>query len=105
MSIFSNKIECERCGKKIRGATDGEPICEPCKEELALLMDSRREAQRSCPVDGAQMAKEIVHMIVADRCPQCRGVWLDGGELEKVYSSASERALTEMAKGLWIQMP
>ena len=106
MSIFS-RTKCERCGRKMRDmpAADAEAVCESCKEELDLLLDSQREEGRTCPVDGARMAKEVVHMIIIDRCPRCRGVWLDSGELEKVYTSASESALTEMAKGLWIQMP
>lgn len=28
------------------------------------------------------MSKEIVLNIVIDRCPECHGIWLDGGELD-----------------------
>jgi len=28
--------------------------------------------------------------VVIDLCPSCRGAWLDGGELEKMVSLASE---------------
>ena len=101
MSLFST-ARCERCGRKIGKPADGKAVCDACESELALLIESRRETVRTCPIDGAPMAKEVVHMIIVDRCTKCRGVWLDGGELEKVYASASDSALTAMAKGLWV---
>ena len=36
------------------------------------------------------MIKEVVHKLVIDRCPQCRGVWLDAEELEAIKKAASE---------------
>lgn len=37
-----------------------------------------------CPVDGATLAMSDRHGIEIDYCPECRGVWLDRGELDKV---------------------
>jgi Zn-finger nucleic acid-binding protein len=37
-----------------------------------------------CPVDGTTLAISDKQGIEIDYCPQCRGVWLDRGELEKL---------------------
>jgi Zn-finger nucleic acid-binding protein len=67
---------------------------------MGLLLEASREDQRPCPVDGANMAKEIAHMLVIDRCPECSGVWLDGGELERMRADLHEVAVLAMARGL-----
>ncbi len=37
-----------------------------------------------CPNDGAGMQEVNRNGVLIDICPQCRGVWLDRGELEKL---------------------
>jgi uncharacterized protein len=37
-----------------------------------------------CPVDGATLAMADRQGVEIDYCPQCRGVWLDRGELDKL---------------------
>jgi Zn-finger nucleic acid-binding protein len=37
------------------------------------------------------MEKEVLEDIIVDRCPECGGVWFDGGELE-MLSAAIHRA-------------
>ena len=69
---------------------------------MQLLIAAAKESNRSCPIDGAKMEKVIAHMIVIDRCPTCQGVWLDGGELERLYSGASHDALIKMTRELWL---
>lgn len=100
MAIFAKK--CERCGAKTHTQSDGKPLCETCEKELALLVQACGENSRVCPIDGTTMSKAIAHAIVIDRCPQCQGVWLDGGELEKVFSQASDTALVEVTRTLWV---
>ena len=48
------------------------------------------------------MLKEIAHMIVVDRCPTCQGVWLDGGELERLKGGVEASALLAMASGFTV---
>jgi hypothetical protein len=102
MALFAKK--CERCGQKTRNEHDNKPVCESCARELDLLVEASRESSRICPIDGTEMSKSIAHMIVVDRCPKCQGVWLDGGELENLYSEASDDALVQMTRGLWIPL-
>ena len=37
-----------------------------------------------CPVDETQLVMSERSGIEIDYCPQCRGVWLDRGELDKI---------------------
>ena len=37
-----------------------------------------------CPVDGTQLVMTERSGVEIDYCPQCRGVWLDRGELDKI---------------------
>ena len=42
----------------------------------------------NCPVDGTTLAMSDRSGIEIDYCPQCRGVWLDRGELDKIIERA-----------------
>ena len=37
-----------------------------------------------CPVDGAILQMTARQDVEIDYCPQCRGIWLDRGELDKL---------------------
>ena len=37
-----------------------------------------------CPIDGSQLVMTERSGVEIDYCPQCRGVWLDRGELDKI---------------------
>ena len=52
-----------------------------------------------CPTDGTTLTMSERSGIEIDYCPQCRGVWLDRGELDKII----ERAATE--QGAWANPP
>lgn len=97
MSLFGEK--CDRCGSRTKNTRAGQPICETCVEEMDLLVKAEAESRRSCPIDGQAMSKEIAHMLVIDRCPKCNGIWLDGGELERIKGGVEAAALKAMAHG------
>ena len=99
MGLFADK--CDRCGRKTRNTLEDKPVCEDCEREMTVLVEASKEGTRACPVDGTKMSKSIAHMVVIDRCPECSGVWLDGGELEKLYSDASDEALVQMTRAMW----
>jgi Zn-finger nucleic acid-binding protein len=46
-----------------------------------------------CPTDGAVLVMSERNGIEIDYCPDCRGVWLDRGELDKII----ERSATQPA--------
>ena len=37
-----------------------------------------------CPVDGERLVVSERYGVEIDYCPECRGVWLDRGELDKI---------------------
>lgn len=46
-----------------------------------------------CPIDGTQLVMTDRAGVEIDYCPQCRGVWLDRGELDKIIErSASHQS-------------
>ena len=45
-----------------------------------------------CPRCGARLAMSERQSIEVDYCPNCRGVWLDNGELDRII----ERSLASM---------
>lgn len=45
---------------------------------------SDRSTPMACPVDGSTLTMSERQGIEIDYCPQCRGVWLDRGELDKI---------------------
>ncbi len=50
-----------------------------------------------CPTDDALLVMSDRNGIEIDYCPQCRGVWLDRGELDKIIDRASTVASTSSA--------
>jgi Uncharacterized protein conserved in bacteria len=42
-----------------------------------------------CPTDGTTLALSERNGMEIDYCPECRGVWLDRGELDKILERAS----------------
>ncbi|MET0931521.1 MAG: zf-TFIIB domain-containing protein [Aeromicrobium sp.] len=46
-----------------------------------------------CPTDSATLVMSERSGIEIDYCPECRGVWLDRGELDKII----DRAAAEIA--------
>ena len=43
----------------------------------------------ACPVDGSALVMSERSGIEIDYCPQCRGVWLDRGELDKIIERSA----------------
>ena len=97
MALLGEK--CDRCGTRTRHREDDHAICQSCAQEMQLMVEAKAESGRLCPIDGTQMGKEIAHMLVVDRCPACQGVWLDGGELERLKGGVEEAALRAMTSG------
>lgn len=48
-----------------------------------------------CPVDDTQLAISERQGVEIDYCPECRGVWLDRGELDKLIERSTQFQPTE----------
>ena len=44
-----------------------------------------------CPIDETTLVMSERHGIEIDYCPQCRGVWLDRGELDKLLELSARQ--------------
>ena len=42
-----------------------------------------------CPTDGATLVLTDRSGVEIDYCPECRGVWLDRGELDKIIERSA----------------
>jgi Zn-finger nucleic acid-binding protein len=42
-----------------------------------------------CPTDGSTLTMSERSGVEIDYCPECRGVWLDRGELDKILDRAA----------------
>ncbi|MHA7885836.1 TFIIB-type zinc ribbon-containing protein [Roseicyclus sp.] len=42
-----------------------------------------------CPIDGTTLVMADRQGVEIDYCPQCRGVWLDRGELDKIIERSA----------------
>jgi Zn-finger nucleic acid-binding protein len=42
-----------------------------------------------CPIDDTPLSVSARDGVEIDFCPQCRGVWLDRGELDKIIDRAT----------------
>lgn len=78
------------------------------KAQRAKLDAERLKAERSkhfmkCPKCGADLKEQELKQVKVDVCPDCKGLWLDAGELEligKVKDSAMGGFLRDLLKGL-----
>ncbi len=50
-----------------------------------------------CPIDGAQLVMADRSGVEIDYCPQCWGVWLDRGELDKIIERSVPAAAPQAA--------
>jgi Zn-finger nucleic acid-binding protein len=64
---------------------------------LERVADGRRSTRHCprCPRDLREIDLGGARELRLDRCPQCRGVWLDRGEMESLIRSGSSGAPTE----------
>jgi Zn-finger nucleic acid-binding protein len=46
-----------------------------------------------CPIDGTQLVMTERSGVEIDYCPQCRGVWLDRGELDKIIDRSGAQTV------------
>ncbi len=52
-----------------------------------------------CPIDGTQLVMTDRSGVEIDYCPQCRGVWLDRGELDKIIERSAPQAASSYPSG------
>jgi hypothetical protein len=59
----------------------------------------------NCPVCGIPLTIAERQNIEIDYCPQCRGVWLDRGELDKIIERSSQAISPREVEGYGHGLP
>jgi Zn-finger nucleic acid-binding protein len=54
--------------------------------------DNQEELLMKCPIDGTTLVIADRSGVEIDYCPECRGVWLDRGELDKIIDRSAQAA-------------
>jgi phage FluMu protein Com len=78
------------------------------KSQRAKLDAERAAAERSshymrCPKCGGTLKETEFHHLKVDICPDCKGMWLDAGEIDMIAhtnESATGSFLKDLFKGL-----
>ena len=64
---------------------DAELLKKSRAESRQLALEAERHSHyMKCPKCGADLGTEDYHGIEVDRCPECRGLWFDAGEVESL---------------------
>ncbi len=79
------------------------------KSKRAELDAQRLAAERhshfmKCPKCGAALVERTFHHMKIDRCSECKGVWLDAGELEQL-EAVKDGAVERFVKTLFGTAP
>ena len=70
------------------------------KKDKELLEKKHEEVEREefdkhfkcrCPKCGDKLREEDFHGVKIDKCPSCKGIWLDDGELDTLTSEEKAR--------------
>ncbi len=51
------------------------------EEDIDTISDFEKNQHVTCPNDCSQMYNREVGGLTVDICPECKGIWLDGGEI------------------------
>jgi uncharacterized protein len=61
-------------------------------KDFSAMRNAEEVSAMSCPVCRVPLSMSDRQGIEIDFCPQCRGVWLDRGELDKIIERSSPAA-------------
>ena len=81
------------------------------KELLANLPEEEKEKLRElhwkkCPKDGVDLVDININGIVVEKCLICEGIWLNRGEIEKIFqfTKSPNQLIKHFAKVLDIEI-
>ena len=75
-------------------------------KQMRLKNDSERQNQErkahfmKCPKCGADLREETHEHVKVDICPECKGLWLDAGELEIIRHMQKSGGGTNVFHGI-----
>jgi hypothetical protein len=63
----------------------------------------RQQCLNKCPKDGATLEALTYQGVVVDRCPECKGTWLDDGEFRLILEREQKAGggfVSDMVRGI-----
>jgi Zn-finger nucleic acid-binding protein len=57
-----------------------------------------------CPIDNTNLVMSDRQGIEIDYCPECRGVWLDRGELDKIIERSEQSSSQSQSPAYYREM-
>lgn len=93
---------CIRCWKryKFEELTAGPGAFSICKVCAAKISSEGKERRR-CPVDNQELVKNMLAVVLVEKCLACGGVWLDAEELQ-IFTEYVKREV--WAKGITLEI-
>lgn len=98
------EIECNDC-PKCHGIWLSYPEIKTLYERGALAVPAqvysrneatckynKSESNIHCPIDDSQMETYDLESLQIDICPECKGLWLDEGEVEKLWMGMTTKS-------------
>lgn len=81
---------------RLRGGARLLPMPRVCLQSALRTSEGTRRPHRleamKCPTDGTTLLMSERNSIEIDYCPECRGIWLDRGELDKILDAVKADA-------------
>lgn len=96
--VFVKGVLVERCSFCSGTWFDARELTQLLAEEAAYVASLRRGSIKErlagkkgfCPRDDSELLRvysSIDHTVILDACAECRGIWLDGGEFDKLFAT------------------
>lgn len=91
-------VTVDRCASCEGIWFDADELVQLLAEDAAQVAALRRgsmhevldEKRGVCPRDDGELLRvysAIDKSVILDACPECRGIWLDGGEFDKMFAA------------------
>jgi uncharacterized protein len=99
LSVFSVQgVALERCSSCSGIWFDARELGQLLEEDARQVASLRRGSAHQelegkkgfCPRDGSELLRvysSVNRSVIIDACADCRGIWLDGGEFEKLFAA------------------
>ncbi len=71
------------------------------KEKAERVAAERKSHFMKCPKDGGDLRTIELHGVQVDTCDECRGLWLDSGELEVLMKHEDPGLFRKVMGDLW----
>lgn len=102
LEVFSmRQLAVERCSSCTGTWFDARELSQLLDEDARHVASLRQGAaveelegkKGFCPRDGSELLRvysSIDRSVILDACADCRGIWLDGGEFEKLFAASQQ---------------